>query len=89
MNPGPLTRHNPPSKQAIAKARTRAFAELRERMETAGFEPPYNVCAACRHHGGDHDLNNRCLICNDDYFTSMTDDQRWEYGLSFLGAAPA
>lgn len=34
-----------------------------ERLRDAGFEPPENVCAACMHKGGDHDLGNWCLLC--------------------------
>lgn len=32
-------------------------------LRVAGFDPPDNVCKACGHHGGDHDLGNWCLIC--------------------------
>lgn len=36
---------------------------LRRALTLAGFEPPDNVCAACHHLGGDHDLGNWCLVC--------------------------
>jgi hypothetical protein len=57
----------------------------REALAAAGFEPDFNVCALCLHHGGRHDLNNKCLDCGD-YFGSMTPDQEWEYGLDMLAA---
>lgn len=48
-------------------------------LEWAGFQPPDNVCRGCHHDGGDHDLNNRCLICGD-CFSSMSAPERWEWG---------
>lgn len=58
------------------------IAEIIAALKSAGFEPEYNVCAACLHPGGRHDLNNRCLEpgCGD-YFASMSMDERWEYGV--------
>ena len=35
----------------------------RRALEAAGFEPPENVCQACKHRGGDHDMHNWCLLC--------------------------
>lgn len=61
---------------------------LRVALEAAGFEPDGNVCAGCKHGGGDHDLGNHCLICGD-YFASMTNDQQWEHGLTLVRAALA
>jgi hypothetical protein len=76
--------------------------ELRAALETAGFRPDFNVCSACRHHGGDHDLGNWCLICPRPrvvvsgfegriaagwcYFASMTKDEEWNYGLDVFRA---
>ena len=85
----------------------RDVPDLREALEWAGFAPPENVCVACNHKGGDHDLGNWCLVCPrpDDwdrsaksptgakidagwcYFASMTNAQRWEYGIAALRSA--
>ncbi len=54
----------------------------RESLEAAGFQPNWNVCQACKHVGGDHDLWNRCLECECQCFISMTEDEQWEYALS-------
>lgn len=38
-------------------------AELRSALAKAGFEPDFNVCGSCGHHGSRHDLGNWCLDC--------------------------
>jgi hypothetical protein len=69
-------------------------------LAAAGFDPPENVCAACKHSGGDHDGGNWCLLCPRPdvparpidgrlavgwcYFTSMTKAQKWAYGIAAL-----
>jgi recombinational DNA repair protein (RecF pathway) len=50
-----------------------------ERLRLAGFEPDFNVCGGCHHHGSRHDLNNRCLDCGD-YFASMNEAAKWAWG---------
>lgn len=61
--------------------------ETPERLRLAGWEPDFNVCGGCHHAGGDHDLNNRCLICGD-HFASMTEDEKWAWGVAALKGAP-
>lgn len=77
-------------------------AELRAALEAAGFEPDFNVCARCKHHGGDHDLGDWCLLCPRPemparpiearlaagwcYFASMTEDEKWDHGVARLRA---
>jgi len=53
-------------------------------LAEAGFDPDFNVCVGCKHHGGDHDLNNKCLLCDCDLFGSMTEQQKWDHGLAAL-----
>jgi hypothetical protein len=69
-------------------------------LAAAGFSPHENVCASCKHPGGDHDLGNWCLICPRPdvpirsvgarlaagwcYFASMTEAEQWAYGLAAL-----
>ena len=76
---------------------------LRDALAAAGFEPDFNVCSACGHHGGDHDGGNWCLVCPRPemparpidsrlaagwcYFASMTKDEQWEHGIAALRAA--
>ncbi len=60
-------------------------AALREALELAHFAPSSNVCAGCHHEGGDHDLNNRCLI-DGDYFASFSKDALWEFRLASFRA---
>lgn len=45
---------------------------LIEVLKTAGFDPPDNVCARCKHPGGDHDLGNWCLVCPRPYTGTST-----------------
>ena len=67
------------ARKALAALPTSPPALDVERLKAVGFEPDFNVCRTCHHHGGDHDLNNRCLICGD-YFTSMSKDEQWAWG---------
>jgi hypothetical protein len=88
-------------RQGQAEAR----ADLAARLREARFEPPDNICARCHHDGGDHDLGNWCLICPRPdvparpiegrlaagwcYFSSMTEDERWTFGLARLAEEAA
>lgn len=71
---------------ASAQALVAAHAEkmlrrsLRRALEAAGFEPDFNVCVGCKHHGSRHDLNNICLDCGD-RFGSMSENEKWEHGI--------
>ena len=56
----------------------------REELEAAGFECFPNVCKRCGHKGGEHDIWNRCLVCSCRTFTSMNDNEQWEYALATL-----
>lgn len=53
-------------------------------LKAAGFEPDFNVCAACKHHGSNHDLNNVCLecCCDCDLFSGMGEDEKWAWGVA-------
>lgn len=74
---------------------------LRDALEAAGFDPPDNVCAYCKHLGGNHDLGNWCLLCPRPaapltfsgrseagwcFFSSMNEDEKWAYGIDRLRA---
>ena len=41
----------------------RGLAALAAALKAGGWEPGLNVCAACGHSGGRHDLGNWCLDC--------------------------
>ncbi len=76
---------------------------LMDALRSAGFTPDDNICARCGHHGGDHDLGNWCLVCPRPemparpierrlaagwcYFSSMTKDEQWAWGIGALRAA--
>lgn len=62
---------------------------LREALRANGWEPDTNVCGACFDHGSRHDLNNRCLDCSCQCFSSMTDDEIWTWQMGRLRAALA
>ncbi len=48
-------------------------------LRRAGWEPDFNVCASCHHHGSQHDLANKCLVCGD-RFSGMSEDEKWAWG---------
>jgi len=41
----------------------RGLGALAAALKAGGWEPGLNVCAACGHSGGRHDLGNWCLDC--------------------------
>jgi len=83
---GPARKY-PPADSALrailaieAEAAQQAAAGLDvEALRAAGWEPDFNVCAGCHHHGSRHDLNNSCLDCGD-RFSAMSETEKWEWG---------
>ena len=77
--------------------------EWRDALTAAGFDPDFNWCGACGHHGSDHDLGNWCLLCPRPemptrpfdarikagwcYFGSMTLDEQWTHAIGRLRSA--
>jgi hypothetical protein len=62
---------------------------LAEVLREQGWEPDSNVCR-CGHRGGDHDLNNWCLVCQpprSDYFASYSQGELWDNAVARLRAA--
>lgn len=52
--------------------------ELITDMISGIVEPAFYECAICGHAGGDHRLNNTCMLCDCSHFSDMTDEQKQE-----------
>lgn len=62
---------------------------LAELLRSEGWEPDSNVCL-CGHLGGDHNLNNICLLCEPfgiDRFGSFSQSALWDRAISRLRAS--
>ena len=56
-------------------------------LRDQGWEPESNICR-CGHLGGDHSSwGNRCLICEDDIFSSFSEKELWANAIAALEAA--
>ena len=56
-------------------------------LRDQGWEPESNICR-CGHLGGDHSSwGNRCLICDDDIFSSFSEKELWANAIAALEAA--
>jgi len=56
-------------------------------LRDQGWEPESNICR-CGHKGGDHSSwGNRCLICEDDIFSSFSEKELWANAIAALEAA--
>jgi len=56
-------------------------------LRDQGWEPESNICR-CGHLGGDHySWGNRCLICEDDIFSSFSEKELWARAVANLEQA--
>ena len=72
--------HNSPLTERPRDTPESALA-LEMALRRGEWFPDLNVCKGCGHRGADHDLNNHCLICGDD-FASLSETEKWRRSTS-------